>query len=137
MRVLVGVSVVTVICAVAQWVYVVSQLLANGVVEVGGAMFETLVVFSVLVGVVAALLGAVVGAVVLIRQSDRGLPGTLMAVGQILTVVSAIAIVFWALNFGSTGWELLLLPAALMFGQIPVAVGLFTLRRHRRGALAN
>lgn len=137
MKALAGLSVVTVICAVAQWVYVVSQLVTNGQIEVGGKMFEMLMVFSVLVGSVAALLGAVVGGVYLTRPSGRRLPSTLMAVGQIATVALAVAIVVWAIGFGTTGWELLLLPASLMFGQILVAAGLFTLRRHRRGVLAS
>lgn len=137
MKALAGLSVVTVICAVAQWLYVVWQLVTNGEIEVGGQMFEMSIVSSVLVGSVAALLGAVVGGVVLTRPSGRGLPSTLMAIGQIATVLLAVAIVVWAIGFGTTGWELLLLPASLMFGQILVAVGLFTLRRHSRGLLAS
>ncbi|WP_246098215.1 hypothetical protein [Rhodococcus spelaei] len=47
-----------------------------------------------------------------------------MTLGQALTWILAILIAVWALNFGSTGWELLLLPASLMLGQVVVASGL-------------
>ncbi|UPW04838.1 hypothetical protein M1C57_01780 [Rhodococcus pyridinivorans] len=58
-----------------------------------------------------------------------------MTVGQLTTIVLGVAIVVWALNFGTTGWELLALPLALIGGQVLVAVGLFIWRRTASTAL--
>lgn len=60
-----------------------------------------------------------------------------MTIGQVTTVVLALVIVVWAFGFASTGWELLLLPTALMVGQVIVAAGLIkTARQYRASPVA-
>lgn len=78
----------------------------------------------------------VAGSLVIASGEDRTLPASLMTGGHLLTLALGVAIAYWALNFGTTGWELLLLPAALMIGQIVVAAGLILARRQRRTATA-
>ena len=63
------------------------------------------------------------------RYRSRTVASILTTLGQLTTLALGAAIVVWATNFGTTGWELLALPAALICGQILVAVGLFVWRR--------
>lgn len=97
--------------------------------------FGLMVVFPTLLGLPAALVGAVAGVVVIARRVGRGWPGPTMAAGQLLTWALAAAVIVWALWFPSTGWELIALPYALMLGQLVVAAGLAAVViRQLRGA---
>ncbi|MGW0042276.1 hypothetical protein [Rhodococcus sp. NPDC003348] len=132
MKMLVTASVVSVLCFVSVWLYVMPQLVSSGVIE-PGPFFELMVVLPTPIGLVAALVGAVAGVIVLVRGTARvWVPPLLMTLGQLTTLVLAVAIVVWALQFGSTGWELIALPVSLMLGQVLVAVGLIAERRRRR-----
>ncbi|MFC4604426.1 hypothetical protein [Rhodococcus kronopolitis] len=137
MKMLMTASAVSVLCFVSVWLYVMPQLASSGVIE-PGPFFELMVVFPTLIGLMAAAVGAVAGVVVLLRGTARvWVPPLLMGLGQLTTLVLAVAIVVWALQFGSTGWELIALPASLMLGQVLVAVGLVTdVVRRRRGVRA-
>ncbi|ORI17045.1 hypothetical protein [Rhodococcus sp. 1168] len=115
--------------------YCAPQLVVSGVIE-PGPLFEIMVVFPTVVGVVASLIGAIAGAVALPRVVRAGQYATsAMAAGQIITCTIAFAIVLWAGYFATTGWELLMLPLALFIGQAVVAGGLVSrLRQLRRAA---
>jgi len=90
------------------------------------------------VGLIAALVGAVAGTIGLVRRPDRTWAGALMTLGQAVTWILAIVIVVWSQAYGSTGWELLILPASLMLGQVVVASGLISaMVSRRRGIHAN
>ncbi|MGI9206357.1 MAG: hypothetical protein ACR2I3_00145, partial [Rhodococcus sp. (in: high G+C Gram-positive bacteria)] len=124
MKMLLTVSITSVLCTVAVLIYVVPQLVVSGVVEVGGRGLELLVVLPTLVGLPCSLAGAIVGTACVLRRRTRGTATVLMTFGQVSTVALAAAIVVWAFGFASTGWELIALPAALMAGQVMVAAGL-------------
>ncbi|MFG1782603.1 hypothetical protein ACGFIU_09190 [Rhodococcus oryzae] len=131
---LVTASVVSVLCFVSVWLFVTPQLVSSGVIE-PGPFFELMVVLPMPIGLGAALVGAATGVIVLVRRTAQvRVPPLLMTLGQLTTVVLAVAIVLWALEFGSTGWELTALPVSLMLGQVLVALGLATdvVRRRRR-----
>lgn len=128
-------SALTVLCTMLVLLYCVPQLVVSGVIE-PGPLFELMVVFPTVVGVVASLIGAVTGAVALPRVVRAGqYASAAMAAGQIITWTIAFAIVLWAGYFATTGWELLMLPLALFIGQAVVAGGLVArLRQVRRSA---
>ncbi len=128
-------SALTVLCTMLVLLYCVPQLVVSGVIE-PGPLFELMVVFPTVVGVVASLIGAVTGAVVLPRVVRAGqYAAAAMTAGQIITCTIAFAIVVWAGYFATTGWELLMLPLALFVGQAIVAGGLVArLRQVRRAA---
>lgn len=130
MKILTLTSVVSVLCAVSVWLFVAPQVVMNGIVELG-PFFELMVVLPVPVGLICALVGVVAGTIALVRQANRTRSAILMTVGQVLTWVMAIVIAVWAQALGSTGWELLVLSASLMLGQIAVAVGLIVRARAR------
>lgn len=125
-------SALTVLCTILVLLYCVPQLVVSGVIE-PGPLFELMVVFPTIVGVVASLIGAVAGAIALPRGGQYAT--AVMATGQIITCTIAFAIVLWAGYFATTGWELLMLPLALFIGQAVVAGGLVArLRQVRRAA---
>ncbi|UZF46671.1 hypothetical protein [Rhodococcus rhodochrous] len=130
MRTLWAVSVVSVLCAVAMWVFAVPQLAFSGAVDVG-PFFGLMMVLPTLIGLPCAVAGAVAGTVCVVRQRARNWTSNLMTLGQVVTVALAVTIVVWALAFASTGWELLALPTSLMVGQIVVAAGLVKAGRPR------
>lgn len=131
MKTLTIASAVSVLCTVSIWLCVALGMTLRGQVDLD-ELFVVMVMYPTLVGLIASLVGAAVGAAILIRRSGRGWSGTTMAAGQLLTWALAVAIIVWALAFGSTGWELLAVPFSLMLGQIIVAVGLFTVVIRRR-----
>lgn len=128
-------SALTVLCTMWVLLYCAPQLVVSGVIE-PGPLFELMVVFPTVVGVVASLIGAVTGAVVLPRVVRAGqYTAATMAAGQIITCTIAFAIVLWAGYFATTGWELLMLPLALFIGQAVVAGGLVSRVRQVRRAV--
>ncbi|MFI6756089.1 hypothetical protein ACIBF4_13890 [Rhodococcus coprophilus] len=131
MKMLRTVSIISVLCTVAILIYVVPQLAVSGVVEVGGRGLELLVVLPTLVGLPCSFAGAIVGTACVLRRRTRGTATVLMALGQVITVALAAAIVVWAFGFASTGWELVALPTALMVGQVMVVAGLLVARTSR------
>ncbi|ONM48074.1 hypothetical protein [Nocardia donostiensis] len=135
MKTLATTSVVSVLCTASVLLFTAPQLVTTGVIE-PGPYFELMVVLPTPVGLAAALVGAIAGTIGftigLVRRVDRAWAGTLMALGHVITCVLAIAIVVWSQKYGSTGWELLFLPASLMLGQILVAAGLITAVVSRR-----
>ncbi|MFE0749960.1 hypothetical protein [Gordonia sp. NPDC058843] len=116
-------SIISVLCAVPILVFVVPPLLLSGVVEVSGN-FEYMVVFPTLIGLLCAFVASVIGVVCVLRRHTRTAASILVTLGHLMTIVLGTAIIVWALNFGTTGWELLALPWALIGGQAVVAVGL-------------
>ncbi|GGC57602.1 hypothetical protein IEU95_07375 [Hoyosella rhizosphaerae] len=124
-------SAISVLCAVVVVLYFVPQLLLNGVVEINAA-FELMVVLPTLVGVASSFVGALFGLIALVRRVDLGWAKILMAVGQVVSWALVIVVIVWATKFGSTGWELLALPHALLVGQFVVATGLVTAVYRRR-----
>ncbi|MFD6858195.1 hypothetical protein ACFWCF_12780 [Rhodococcus sp. NPDC060090] len=114
--------------------FVVPQLVASGVVEVGGSV-KFMVVLPTLIGLPCSLIGATVGVAGLLRRRTHGLETVLMTIGQVTTVVLALVIAVWAFGFASTGWELLFLPTSLMVGQVIVAAGLIKTARQYRASL--
>ncbi|WP_305093636.1 hypothetical protein [Prescottella sp. R16] len=136
MRTLSSASIVSLLCAASVWLFVAPQLIRSGVVE-PGPFFELMVVLPTPIGLIAAVVGAVAGLVVLVRRRVPLWPGPLLlALGQLVTVGLGIAILVWALAFPTTGWELLVLPAAVMLGQMIVAAGFVAARLRRRRPIA-
>ena len=122
-------------CATLIWVYVAPQLMTTGVVETG-PLFETMVLLPTLVGLPMSLIGMVTGLSPLCRRS-RLAAFVLMTIGHSLTIAIAVAIVVWAVGFGSTGWELITLPMSLACGQILASAGIVAaVVQRRRLALA-
>ncbi|MCZ4533950.1 hypothetical protein O4159_00490 [Gordonia terrae] len=121
-------SIISVLCTVVILSFVVPSLVLSGVVEVSGG-FEYMVVFPTLIGLLCAFVALIVGGACVFRGRSRTVASVLTTLGQLTTLALGAAIVVWATNFGTTGWELLALPAALICGQILVAVGLFVWRR--------
>ncbi|MCZ4077862.1 hypothetical protein O1W68_07920 [Rhodococcus sp. H36-A4] len=127
-------SALTVLCTMLVLLYCVPQLVVSGVIE-PGPLFELMVVFPTVVGVIASLIGAVTGAIALPRVLRAGqYASAAMTAGQIITWTIAFAIVLWAGYFATTGWELLMLPLALFIGQVVVAGGLVARFRQTRRA---
>lgn len=127
-------SIISVLCTVPILLFVVPQLLLSGVVEVSGSV-EYMMVLPTLIGLPCAFTASIVGTACVLQRRTRTVASVLMTVGQLTTVGLGAAIILWALNFGTTGWELLALPLALIGGQILVAVGLFLWRRTASGVL--
>lgn len=134
MKLLRGASLISVLCTALILVFMVPPLLASGVVEVGGNVFELMVVLPTLIGLPCALIGAIVGIACIAQRRTRTAASIVVTAGQLITTALGAAITVWALNFGTTGWELLLLPFALIVGQIVVAAGLVTGRRKKTAA---
>jgi hypothetical protein len=134
MKVSTSASVVSVLCAVSVWLFVVPQLVTTGIIE-PGPLLGLMVLLPTPVGLIAPLVGAVAGTIGLVRRADRTWAGALMTLGQALTWILAIVIVVWSQAYGSTGWELLILPASLMLGQVVVASGLISAKVSRRRAI--
>nr|WP_240945621.1 hypothetical protein [Rhodococcus sp. HNM0569] len=119
--------------------FVLPQLVGSGLIE-PGPLVGVMVVLPTPIGWVAASVGAVAGVVVLARRTRRRawLPLLLMTIGHCATLLLVLAIVVWAFAFASTGWELITLPASLMLGQLPVALGLvWDVILRRRGVRAH
>lgn len=102
--------------------YIAPQLLFAGMVELG-PLVGVMVMLPVPIGLIASLIGLLSGMVMLARRR-LAWPSSLMLLGQAITWGLAIAIIVWAARYGTTGWELLALPASLMFGQLVVGAGL-------------
>lgn len=117
-------SILSVLCTAPILLYVVPPLLVSGVVEVSGSV-EYMVVLPTLIGLPCAFTASIVGTACVLQRRTRTVASVLVTAGQLSTIALGAAIVVWALNFGTTGWELLALPLALIGGQILVAVGLF------------
>ncbi|MCJ0895048.1 hypothetical protein [Rhodococcus sp. ARC_M5] len=132
MRALVGISTISVVCSASIALYAAVQLASIGVIE-PGPLFEIMVVLPAVVAVVTSILGALVGLGVLVRSSTRKLPFVLMAVGHLAASVGVVAVVIWSTREAASGWDLLLLPAPVVLGQLIVLAGLgLLLLRHRR-----
>ncbi|WP_433604632.1 hypothetical protein [Prescottella agglutinans] len=124
MRTLTTASAVSTLCGLSIWLFAAPQLAGSEVVE-PGPFFELMVVLPTPIGLIAAMVAMVAGVIVLVRRSARVWGATLVTtLGQAVTVVLAAAIVLWAMEFGSTGWELIALPVSLMVGQLVVGAGL-------------
>ncbi|MCF8784289.1 hypothetical protein [Rhodococcus ruber] len=121
-------SILSVLCTAPILLYVVPQLLLSGVVGVSGSV-EYMVVLPTLIGLPCAFTASIFGTACVLQRRTRTVASVLMTAGQWSTIALGAAIVVWALGFGTTGWELLALPFALIGGQILVAVGLFYGRR--------
>ncbi|OZE42163.1 hypothetical protein CH259_01920 [Rhodococcus sp. 05-2254-4] len=112
------------------------QLASIGVIE-PGPLFEIMVVLPAVVAIVTSLLGAVVGLGVLVRPSKRKPPFVLMAVGHIAASAGVFAVVIWSTRATASGWDLLLLPAPVLLGQLVVLAGLGVLVFRRRPSRSN
>lgn len=132
MRALVGISTISVVCSASIALYAAVQLASIGVIE-PGPLFEIMVVLPAVVAVVTSILGVLVGLGVLVRSSTRKLHFVLMAVGHLAASVGVVAVVIWSTREAASGWDLLLLPAPVVLGQLIVLAGLgLLLLRHRR-----
>lgn len=117
-------SIISALCTVTILLFVVPPLLLSGVVEVSNG-FGLMVMWPTLIGLPCAFTASIVGTACVLQRRTRTVASVLMTAGQLTTLVLGAAIVLWSLNFGTTGWELLALPMALIGGQVLVAVGLF------------
>jgi hypothetical protein len=133
MTILRGVSIMSVLCTVPILMFVVPALLVSGVADVSGSV-EYMVVVPTLIGLPCALLASIVGAGCVLQRRTRTAASVLITLGQLTTIILGAAIVVWAVNFGTTGWELLALPWALIAGQILVTVGLICWHRRTSDA---
>lgn len=104
-------------CFALVLLYVLASLSGDGFVEVGGRFFEFLFVYPTLLAIPAVVIGAVAALVA---------RGTWMGRGQLLSVVLPVTggLLFAASSIPSTGWELLVLPLAILPGQCVAAGGL-------------
>lgn len=68
MKTLTRTSVVSVLCGASVWLFVAPQLVTGGMIE-PGPFIGLMVVFPTPVGLVAALIGAVAGAISLTRRT--------------------------------------------------------------------
>jgi len=116
-------SIITVMCTASILLFVVISLLSSGAVGVSNSA-EYMVVFPTVVGLPCAFAASIIGIAATVQRRTRAAASILLTLGQFTTVALGAAIIVWALNFGTTGWELVFLPAALLGGQILVAVGL-------------
>jgi hypothetical protein len=131
MRALVCISTITVVCSASIGLYIAVYLATIGVIE-PGPLVEVMVVLPAVIGIVAGLLGAVVGLGVLVRPSTRELPSVLMAIGHIAASTGVVAVVIWSTRATASGWDLLLLPVPLTLAQCVVLSGLIALFVRRR-----
>ncbi|TSD93658.1 hypothetical protein FOS14_22655 [Skermania sp. ID1734] len=123
MNTLTRISILSVVCAALVWLYVLPQVVTTGLIE-PGPLLGVMVVLPFPIGLIAALIGAGAGVARFVERANRTWAVGLMMLGHIVTWILAIWIAVWATNWGSTGWELLTLPASLMVGQLVVAAGL-------------
>lgn len=130
MRALVGISTISVVCSASIALYAAAQLATIGIIETG-PLFEIMVVLPAVVAIVTSLLGALVGLGMMVRLSTRKLPFVLMAVGHLSASVGVVAVVIWSTRPAASGWDLLLLPAPVVLGQLVVLAGLGVLIRRR------
>jgi hypothetical protein len=121
-------SIISALCTVPILLFIVPALLVSGAVEVSGSV-EYMVVWPTLIGLPCAFIASIIGTACVLQRRTRTPALLLITLGQLITIGLGEAIIVWALNFGTTGWELLALPWALIGGQVLVAVGLFSWRR--------
>ncbi|RMB77919.1 hypothetical protein AYK61_17125 [Rhodococcus sp. SBT000017] len=122
-RALVGISTISVACSASIALYAAAQLATIGIIETG-PLFEIMVVLPAVIAIVTSILGALVGLGMLVRSSTRKLPFVLMAIGHLATTVGVVAVVIWSTRPSASGWDLLLLPAPVVLGQLVVLAGL-------------
>lgn len=108
--------------------YVLASLAATGLIEVGGPGFEVLFVFPGLVGLPAVAVGALTA--LMVRGTWMG-RGQLLSLGLPLVLGAGLVVS----GVATTGWELVLVPVAMLPGQVVAAVGLWRHRRDRRHRL--
>lgn len=129
-------SAISVACTALICVYVVPSILVQGQVDVD-AGFQLFVIYPTLVAVPVSLVGALFGLSGLfgLRASEyrRNVPFVIAVAGQVVTWVGIAAVIVWAVGYGSTGWELLMLPFSLVVGQVIVGVALVILLRRDSG----
>lgn len=142
MKILVGGSWITVVCALLTALWSVPQYLVTGTVTTSPHMlpFAVLFLFPAQIGVPVCLLVALNSILLLFRREVTTYPRRFLAGGQILTVtLLAICALFLVLPT-AYGREFLVMALAFQVGQVVVAVGLvlhlLRRRRHRRQAEA-
>lgn len=134
MRILVGGSWITVVCALLTALWSVPQFLATGTVTPSSSLlFVVLFLFPSQIGVPVSLLIALNSGLMLVRRERTTYPRRFLAGGQILTVVLLAICALLLVAPTTFGREFIVMALAFQAGQVVVALGLalHLLRRHR------
>lgn len=133
MRILVGGSWITVICALLTALWSVPQFLAEGTVTLSThPLFPVLFLLPAQIGVPVSLLVAANSATLAFRRRLTTVPRRLLGGGQILTVVLLVLCALMLLLPTAFGREFVLMALAFQVGQVVVALGLALHVRQRR-----
>lgn len=134
MRILVGGSWITVLCALLTAFWSVPQYLATGTVTLSShPLFVTLFLFPAQIGVPVSLLVALNSVLLLVRHQLTTIPRRVLAGGQILTVTFLVICALLLVMPNAFGREFIVMALAFQIGQVVVATGLaLHLYRRRR-----
>ena len=140
MRILVGGSWITVVCALLTALWSVPQYLVTGAVTRSPHMlpFSVLFLFPAQIGVPVCMLVALNSVLMLFRREITTWPRRLMAGGQILTVTLLVICGLVQVLPTAYGRQFIVMALAFQIGQVMVAMGLgaHLLRRRRHQRLA-
>lgn len=134
-KILVGGSWITVICALLTALWSVPQFLIEGTVTLSThPLFPVLFLFPAQIGVPVSLLIALNSVLMASRRRLISFPRILMAGGQILTVILLFACALFLLMPTAFGREFIMMALAFQIGQVVVALGLglHVLQRRRQ-----
>lgn len=133
MRILVGGSWITVICALLTALWSVPQYLVEGTVTPSAhPLFPVLFLFPAQIGVPVSMLTALNSVLMAFRRRLITSPRRLMAGGQVLTVVLLLVCAMLLVLPTAFGREFIVMALAFQIGQVAVAVGLFLFVWKRR-----
>lgn len=133
MKILVGGSWTTVVCALLTALWSVPQFLVSGTVTLSThPLFPVLFLFPAQIGVPVSLLIAMNSVLLLGRRRLTTLPRALMGGGQILTVALLIICALLLLMPTAFGREFIVMALAFQVGQVVVASGLVMYLWQRR-----
>lgn len=140
MRILVGGSWITVVCALLTALWSVPQYLVTGTVTRSPNMlpFAILFLFPAQIGVPVCMLVALNSVLMLFRREITTWPRRFMAGGQILTVTLLVICALVLVLPTAYGRQFIVMALAFQIGQVMVALGLgmhlLRRRRHQRHA---
>lgn len=134
MKILLGGSWITVICALLTALWSVPQFVAQGTVTLSAhPLFPVLFLFPAQIGVPVSLLIALNSVLLAFRHRLTTVPRRLVGGGQILTVVLLGICALLLLLPTAFGREFIVMALAFQIGQVVVAVGLALHLWRRRG----
>lgn len=141
MKILVGGSWITVVCALLTALWSVPQFLSTGTVTLSAhPLFAVLFLFPAQIGVPVCLLVALNSVLLLFRREVNTFPRRFLAGGQMLTVALLATCALVLVLPTAFGREFIVMALAFQIGQLVVAAGLalhlLRRRRHRRVAEA-